>query len=360
MLYSSTAALQAWVILGSSGKNPDVLDLDILPTGTITLAVILLPWMLWLSPALAKSRATPIISLWIIWVWLGTIACCVSIYVLDKDPKEDKYGFGAFNFAELACWGNAGTSTLLQSPSQLDSRQHDFTCTYECFSSRPSVIRAAGEVVIIRASDFWSEGRSHDALADNVVIGAVCGAVLFVMFLWLINKKDAIPATVFQHTLKQKVIWRLYMVITLLAPIAPVCFAIILAEIIMLRREGLLRRVGYQSVGQWSPLVCIFLVVFAAMSDIHVFAPRRTRKERAADIELAASQPPPPPYESGTEVHHEARDNNGSRTSQNTDTSWRTATETRHVVPTSRQPAISQMRELALRDGRTRRGQRRA
>lgn len=277
---------------------------------------------------------------------VGTIASCVNIYVLEKDPKEDKYGFGAFNFAELACWDNAGTSTILQSPSQLDSRKHNFTCTYECFSSRPSAIRAAGEVFIIRASDFWSEGRSHDALVDSVVIGAACGAVFFVMFLWLINKKDAIPATVFQHTLKQKVMWRLYVVITLLAPMAPVFFAIILVEIIMLRREGLLRSVGYQSVGQWSPLVCIFFLLFAALLDIHVFAPRRTQ-ERAADIELAASQPPPPSYESGTEVHHEARDNNGGRTSQDTDTSWRTATETRHVVPTSTQQAISQMRELA-------------
>lgn len=66
MLYSSTTALHAWVILGSSGKNPDVLDLDILPTATITLATIPLPWMLWLSPALAKSRAATIISLWIL------------------------------------------------------------------------------------------------------------------------------------------------------------------------------------------------------------------------------------------------------------------------------------------------------
>ena len=359
MLYSNIAALHAWVILGSSGKNPDVLDLDILPTAMICLAALLLPSMLWLSPALVKSRAAPIVSLWIFWIFLGTIACSLNIYILEKDPKKDKYGYGAFNFAELACFDDAEETTLLQSAPQLDSRHRNFTCTYDCFSSRPSEIRSAEEIFVIQAGDFFMNGRGHASITENVVVSTACGAVIFLMFVWVMNKKDMFPLPVVQRTLKQKLVWGMFTGSMFLGPIVPVSISILLGEIIMLRREGLLRTESHQSVGQWSPVVCAVFIATAALLDRYVFEPRRARKERAADIELAASQPPPPPYERGAEVHHQLRDEGQSRTSQDTDTSWRTATETARVVPTSRQEAISQMRELALRDLRADGGQRR-
>ena len=99
-------------------------------------------------------------------------AAALCIYRISfRSSALWRYGYGAFNLPELACFDDASAGTLLRSTSQLDSSSHNFTCTCECFFSRSSAIRAPEDVFVIRSADFWSAGRSHDALANNVGIG---------------------------------------------------------------------------------------------------------------------------------------------------------------------------------------------
>lgn len=61
MLYSSSAAVHAWVILYNSGLNPEVLDADIISIKTIVLSTTCLSWSITTSRTLYTSKARNII-----------------------------------------------------------------------------------------------------------------------------------------------------------------------------------------------------------------------------------------------------------------------------------------------------------
>ena len=78
MLYSSAAVVHACAILRVSGLNPEILDIDIIPITTITLSTSFLTFALVMSTTFHDSKAWPIITLWNLWNYIGTIVCCTA------------------------------------------------------------------------------------------------------------------------------------------------------------------------------------------------------------------------------------------------------------------------------------------
>ena len=252
MLYSAVAVVHSWVILGNSGLNPEVMDTDIIAISTVVVSTYLFTAPLMVCGAAAGTKARNVLIFWSVFLWFGCLACCITTWIFEKDVRLAQY-------AEPLCQeinADGAMGDVLRQAVQLKMRDHVFTCTYACFSSTRSVIREVDDIYAVPSTDIYSY---YLGLLPQFTL-ASCIAVPLVGLLAVIRIIEKMKRPERRSETMAMVRWICEMLC-----IGPGLAMILLGEAALLRRDGVLKSESYRTVGQWSGVVCVALIVIVSL-----------------------------------------------------------------------------------------------
>lgn len=278
MLYSSVAVVHAWVILGNSGLNPEVLDTDIIAISTIVASTYFFTAPLMVCGAAFHTKARNVLIFWSVFLWLGCNACCAATWILEKDVSSAAHVKPLCQ--EIKTDGTPGE--ILSEAIQLKMRDYNFTCTYTCFSSTRSVIREVDNIYAVPSTDIYSY---YLVLLPRFTL-ASCIAVPLVALLALIRIIEKTKQPPRRSETMAKARW-----ISEMLCIGPGLGTVLVGEAALLRRDGVLKSESYRSVGQWSGVVCVGLVVIVSL--IIRFVTRNTLVEDTIECCILRSKKKP-------------------------------------------------------------------
>lgn len=256
MLYASVAVIHIFVLLLSSGRNPPVLDMDIIATTTLLVSTFWFSATLMQSGAAYNSRARPFLIPWSIGLWFGCAGCCLLTWKMMAEPAS-------VNFFEPLCRGvetttDGITSVLLSTSEQTDIRKYNFSCTYSCFNSS-SLIRESSEILAIEHADLYTTSLAN---LTRLALGAtIVMPVLGLLALIRIYERLYLRR-------RSRRMGRIRFLAFSFC-FVPGFLTIFLGETVILRRDGTFNGESYKSVGQWSSILVVVLVLFGCWVGHH-------------------------------------------------------------------------------------------
>lgn len=173
--------------------------------------------------------------------------------------------------------GNNSQNITLRSPVELG--MGNFDCTYACFSSRRSKIRAGDEIFAapLAAVDAWPRTALFAYAIATINFIPYCIRYSAYGSSTEAQRAETLSSVVFGHFKVSGELFTPRVVCKLAAVVV-----IVVGGLFLFSDEHMFKTEEYFSIGQWSAPVSVFLVLFVALLGRHII--QRLRKLQISEL----------------------------------------------------------------------------